>query len=131
MLKLAAAITLVLTISTATTTAGGHYEEGVSSYTNGHYSQAVGHYRQAAMRGSTFAQHNLASMYFMGQGVTENPIMAYMWEQLAIQSGFSSGKGFLDVYSFQLSSEEIKTANLRANVCAQSLYRDCEVPTIQ
>lgn len=131
MLKLSAIMALALTVSTTATTAGSHYDEGVNAYKTGDYSKAAGHYRQAALHGSVMAQHNLASMYFMGQGVTENPIMAYMWEQIAVENGLSGGRGFLEMYGFQLSHDEIKSAQHRATTCARSLYRDCDVPTIQ
>ena len=45
--------------------------------------EAAKWYRKSADQGEATGQHNLASMYYYGQGVPQNYVQAYKWLNLA------------------------------------------------
>ena len=63
------------------------YEDGLGIEKD--YARAVASYRDAAMRGASRAQFNLAAMYSSGRGVALDYVTAYMWFSRAASAGDS------------------------------------------
>lgn len=80
------------TYHTALRSAKGHPNEmarwrGLWSYNNGKYSDARRHFERAAYYGDKPAQLVLSMMYWHGEGVNPDPVMAYIWADLAAERG--------------------------------------------
>lgn len=118
---LAAAISL----SAGSFTQNSDYQQGVEAFLKGDYVRAADHYYKAATNGHAEAQNNLAAMYYMGQGVTEDAISARMWADLAHANGVASAKGFRTVFATELSDVEVQLASALAQECLSSGYSFC------
>lgn len=78
------------TYHTALRNAKGHPNEmarwrGLWSYSNRKYSDARRHFERAAYYGDKPAQLVLSMMYWHGEGVPSDPVMAYIWADLAAE----------------------------------------------
>ena len=68
----------------------------------------------AAEQGHSSAQHNLAIMYFTGEGVTMNAVAGYMWTEIAIAGGYAPARRLRDIASNNLTLSEIAEARVLA-----------------
>lgn len=57
--------------------------------------QAINYYELAAKKGNGFAAHNLASLYFKGEHVTQNSNKAHSYAQIAMANGVPQAELFL------------------------------------
>lgn len=60
---------------------------GMWAYDNGQPEQAKAHFERAAYFGDTLSQHFLTLMYWTGDGVDRDPVLAYVWSDLAAEGG--------------------------------------------
>jgi len=65
----------------------GPFEDAVTAYDNGDYATAIRLLRPLADQGLAEAQHDLAIMYFEGQGVSRDYAEAMKWFRLAAAQG--------------------------------------------
>ena len=83
------------TYETALLEASGHPNElnrwhGLWAYQNGRVDEAREHFERAAMYGDKLSQHALTLMYWNGdEGVARDPVVAYVWADLAAERGNS------------------------------------------
>lgn len=63
------------------------FREGYAAYTDQSYSDALKLYRQAAEAGISHAQHNLALMYYDGDGIPQDYAEAVKWFEMAAKQG--------------------------------------------
>src|SRR5690242_11712973 len=59
------------------------------------FEQAFKLFRQAAEQGNSSAEHNLASLYFYGNGVPKNYAEALKWYRKSAEQGFIPAQFFL------------------------------------
>ena len=71
------------------------FDDGLSAYSAGSFSDAANHFKQAADQGNAGAQYNLGLMYNDGQGVTKNRKEAARWFQKAAERGFAKAQDIL------------------------------------
>ncbi|MGB0506859.1 MAG: hypothetical protein ACPGGK_11755 [Pikeienuella sp.] len=102
------------------------YDEACEAYQQGDYQCAVDTFRNAVVAGSAEAQLNLSVMYFLGQGVPENPLSAYMWATLAMESGIPRAEKLRNVFGNGLDDREIAAAVSRAALCKSSNFTICD-----
>jgi TPR repeat protein len=62
-------------------------QTGVAAYRHGDYRQALADFRESAAHGDVRAEYNLGAMYYNGQGVPENYVIALKWYRLAAKQG--------------------------------------------
>jgi TPR repeat protein len=67
----------------AGTAVAGPFEDGDAAHKRGDYAEAVKWYRKAAEQGDAEAQSRLGFLYYMGQGVPQDYLLAHMWFNLA------------------------------------------------
>lgn len=72
--------------------ASGHPNElarwhGMWTYDNGHVDEARRYFERAAFYGDKLSQHFLTLIYWNGDGVERDPVMAYIWADLAAERG--------------------------------------------
>ena len=83
------------TYETALLEASGHPNElnrwhGLWAYQNGRIDEALEFFERAAMYGDKLSQHALTLMYWNGdEGVARDPVVAYVWADLAAERGTS------------------------------------------
>ena len=63
----------------ATPSWGGDFSKGWDAYNNGDYATALEEWRPLAVQGDAQAQHNLAVMYYNGEGVIQDYKTAVKW----------------------------------------------------
>ena len=72
------------------------------------------------------AQVNMGDIYWKGEGVLQNPILAHMWYNIA---SLSSHTGEVTVQRDKVAQvmtmEELKEARAKANACVNSNYQNC------
>jgi TPR repeat protein len=81
------------------------------------FKQAVFWYQQAAEQGNGVAQHNLASMYFLGQGVDRdknNNIIVYKWANLACSNGLEGSGHLREMIAKKMNILELEQAQALA-----------------
>ena len=72
--------------------------------------EAVRLYRLAAEQGLADAQHNLGDMYYNGEGVPEDYVLAYMWYNLAAAQGNETAQSNKDRAERRMTPEQIAEA---------------------
>lgn len=82
----------VETYRSAVLAASGHPNElsrwhGMWTFDNGRADEAIGHFQRAASYGDKLSQHFLTLMYWNGEGVDRDPVLAYVWADLAAERG--------------------------------------------
>lgn len=80
------------TYDVARLSAAGHPNElqrvyGIWNYDNGRREAAVDYFQRAAYYGDKLSQHLLTLMYWEGDGVERDPVLAYIWADLAAERG--------------------------------------------
>lgn len=60
---------------------------GLKAYVNGRYGEAVDHFEKAAFYADKYSQHYLSLIYWHGQGVERDQVLAYIWSDLAAERG--------------------------------------------
>src|SRR5574342_161100 len=78
---------VVLVVACATGAAAGSFEDGLSAYERGDYTQAMNLWHPLAAQGDAPAQFNLGLMYRHGQGVPQDFQEALKWYSKAADQG--------------------------------------------
>ncbi len=76
-------------LSGLTAPAWAGWDEGRAAYERGDYATAIREWLPAAVAGDARAQHVVALMYSIGEGVRQDDVQAYMWIDLAVANYFS------------------------------------------
>jgi TPR repeat protein len=79
---LIAALALILTSALA-----ADFEKGFTAYSKGDFATALEEWRPLAAQGNAAAQNNLGLMYYHGQGVPQDFIIAHMWVNVSAANG--------------------------------------------
>jgi TonB family C-terminal domain len=98
--------------------------DAVEAYEIKNYSQALKEYQTIAKLGHHEAQHNLAVMYFLGQGTKKNPIQAYAWATLAKASDDTKLQSLQDNIKQKLNAEQLGEAQQQAQSLQQQYGSD-------
>jgi uncharacterized protein len=94
----AAVAALMLAVSLAGSVAAGPAEDAaaaVAAHKRGDYAMALRLIRPLADQGDADAQNILGLMYYSGQGVPQNYVIAHMWLDLAAAGGNFTRSGIL------------------------------------
>ena len=104
----------------------GPWEDGMAAYNRGDYVPAMRVFRAMAEQGNAKAQSVLGVMYRRGQGVSRNPVRAFLWFSRAAARGDTKARAELHEVSQTMTSEELSQAREMAQTCEASNYRSCE-----
>ena len=104
----------------------GPWEDGMAAYNRGDYVPAIRVFRALAEQGNAKAQSTLGVMYRRGQGVSRNPIRAFLWFSRAVARGDAGAGAELRDVSQSMTPEELSQARVMAQACEASNYRSCE-----
>ena len=106
--------------------AAGPWEDGMTAYNRGDYMPAIRLFRPLAEQGNAKAQNVLGVMFRKGEGVPKNPLRAHMWFSFAAARGDATAKAELREVSRAMTAQEISQAEMLAQACEGSGYRQCE-----
>ena len=65
-------------------------------------------------------------MYYMGEGIPENTIKAYVWFSMAKTQGETHASTNLDLIKPRMTKQQIAQAQALAAKCYESDYKDCD-----
>ena len=97
-----------------------HYGWGVKT----NYKEALRFYRLAAPQ-VVQSQYSLGAMYYQGQGVNQDIVIAYMWFYVAAKNGNPRSKGNVNVLAKEMKPKQITKAKKLAYECIKKNYKDC------
>ena len=97
-----------------------HYGWGVKT----NYKEALRFYRLAAPQ-VVQSQYSLGVMYYQGQGVDQDIVIAYMWFYVAAENGNPRSKGNINVLAKEMKPKQIAKAQELARECVEKNYKDC------
>ncbi|MFO0997416.1 MAG: tetratricopeptide repeat protein [Alphaproteobacteria bacterium] len=83
----AVALLAVLWLPAASMPAQAGLDEGIAAYQRSDYAVALSEFQPLAKAGNPTAQYRLGQMYFLGQGVAQNPNEAAKWFRSAAEKG--------------------------------------------
>ena len=104
----------------------GPWEDGMAAYNRGDYVPAIRVFRALAEQDNAKAQGVLGVMYRRGQGVSRNPVRAFLWFSRAAARGDAGASAELRDVSQSMTPEELSQAREMAQICEASNYRSCE-----
>jgi TonB family protein len=90
--------------------AHGDYPTAVRAYQNKDYEKAYVEYRNLAELGHTDSQYAIGYMYHLGQGVTQNDMLAYGWIRLAADAGNAPAKALEPRIRAEMDEESVERA---------------------
>ncbi|UHQ23259.1 SEL1-like repeat protein [Lysobacter sp. 5GHs7-4] len=64
-----------------------HRWHGIWAYDNGRYAEAIKQFQHASRYADKYSQHFLSMMHWYGEGTDRNPVLAYIWADLAAERG--------------------------------------------
>lgn len=83
----------------------------VEAYNLGNFGLALDIFKPAAEMGDPRAQFYMGAMYYNGQGVPQDYIIAYMWMALSKKSGSKAGKEGLNLVKSKMNSNQISAGD--------------------
>jgi hypothetical protein len=84
--------------------------DGSSAYAAGFHFVARNHFQNAAYWADKVAQHNLAAMYYRGEGVDRDRARAWAWFELSAERGYPEFVGVADAVWEQLDDAQRQRA---------------------
>ncbi len=76
-------VTLMFITMLALPVVAQDFNRGLEAYNRKNYAAALEEWLPLAENGHARAQHDVGRMYFLGYGVSQNAVKAYMWVYLA------------------------------------------------
>ena len=104
------ALIVSLAMVHGTAAVAGPLEDGVSAYNRGKFSDALKLLSPLADSGEADAQYTLALMYSKGEGVTKDPVRAYMYYDLLAQGGDKDAASDRDALGSKMTPEQLAEA---------------------
>ncbi len=89
------------------------------------YREAARWYRMVAEQGLAQAQFNLGMMHNLGRGVSLDPVLAYMWADLAAANDHPKAEKLRGTLAQALIPADISKAQQLAKQCMGSNYKAC------
>ena len=71
------------------------------------------------------AQYNLGRLYYLGQGVAESLVYAYMWANYTSSNGFEMGEELAWIIAELMTPSQVEEAQQLANKCLGKNYKGC------
>ena len=65
-------------------------------------------------------------MYYYGDGVPQDNVLAYVWSSIASSLGHENAKENIGIIQNEMTSAEITKAQELSNECLNSNYQKCE-----
>lgn len=82
----------LLMVTASALPASADYDSGVAAYQRGDFAAAIEEWRAPAEAGEVAAQFSLGSLYFNGEGVSQDFDAAEKWFRKAAEQGHAGGQ---------------------------------------
>ena len=89
------------------------------------YRTSIKWYTLSAEQGNALAQYNLGRLYYLGKGVPENLVYAYMWAKQASSNGFEMGTELTELLTELMTENQIEKAKWLEKECLIKQYKSC------
>lgn len=83
---------------------------GLEEFRNNNHADALRFFKRAAFYADKPSQGMVGEMYWSGQGVEKDPVIAYAWMDLAAERGYAGFRGLRERYWNSLSAEQRQRA---------------------
>ncbi len=103
-------IALTLCLVLAPLAAHATFEDGLDAYDKQNYVSALQEFRKAAETGDSRAFGRLAGMYLYGLGTGKDYVQAYVWFDLAAQTGDIEAEKYRDTAAAELTVDQLRQA---------------------
>ena len=100
-------------------------EKGWVAYEAGDYSSARQEWEPLAMQGNADAQSNLGRMFYNGNGVPRDIVMAHMWFSVADENNHRQAGAEIPFLEEAMTPADISQAQAMARECMSSNYQNC------
>ncbi len=122
---LAIALAFTLSLTQAGSFATYHPDQtnrdrGFDAYSDGEFPRALDYFRRAARYADKPSQLAISMMYRHGEGVSADPVLAYVWADLAAERGYVSFLAYREEIWSKLSEEQQQ----RAVDIGQAMYAE-------
>ena len=114
MKKLASVIAGILLVGQSFS-ASANADRAMDLYLNQDYAQAFKLFQKTAHLGHGKSQFNLGVQYLRGQGVPQDPVLAYAYLAVAIENGFLTARQALKTVERRLTPTQTKAAKTKAD----------------
>ena len=84
--------------------------DGIDAAQRGDYKTALHEWRPLAEQGDAGGQYNMGVLYYYGEGVSQDYILAHMWFSLAVLNGNERGIKGIDIVAKEMTPEQIAEA---------------------
>ncbi len=111
--------TLVCMLILLSAVAAADFLDATEAYEKKDYLTAFKEYQALAKLGHHEAQHNLAVMYYLGQGTEKNPVQAYAWSSLAKASDDEKLQALQTKIQANLSKQQFIEAQKQSELLEQ------------
>jgi hypothetical protein len=91
---------------------GAGWDEAEAAFASGDYETAAREYRVLAEQGDSWSQNNLGFMYYFGQGVPQDFVLAYMWITLAASKQFTGEDRDIAIQNRDAVAEKMTPAQI-------------------
>ena len=89
---------------------GDDYQDGVDAYKRKDYKTAYKLWLPLAEQGNAKAQYNLGVMYYNGQGVPQDYVLAHMWWSISSANGDKDAVTNRNIVEKKMSKQQIEKA---------------------
>ena len=116
---------VISVVMLATSAFAQDLNKAVDAYNAGDYDTALQEWRLLAEQGDALAQFILGDMYYNGQGVLQDNVLAHMWLNLGAVNGHELGAKNRDIIAKKMTPQAIEQAQEMASECMSSDYKNC------
>ena len=116
---------VISVVMLATSAFAQDLNKAVDAYNAGDYDTALQEWRLLAEQGDALAQFILGDMYYNGQGVLQDNVLAHMWFNLGAANGNENGAKGRDFAAKKMTPQAIEQAQKMARECMSNDYKNC------
>ena len=119
------AAAVISVVMLATSAFAQDFQKGFEAYNAGDYATALQEWRPLAEQGNARVQTLLGIMYFRGEGVLQDNVLAHMWLNLAAANGYENAVKARGIIVKKMTPQDISKAQELARECMSNNYKNC------
>ena len=115
----AVALGLSLLFANVSVCSAQDLQKGLEAALKGDYATALREWSLLAAQGLANAQYNLGWMYYIGLGIIQDNVYAYMWYNIAASGGDANAVNERDVIAKKMTPSQLEKAQDLASECVK------------
>ena len=116
---------VISVVMLATSAFAQDFDKGLEAHEAGDYATALQEWRPLAEQGNARVQTLLGIMYFRGEGVLQDNVLAHMWLNLAAANGYENAVKARGIIVKKMTPQDISKAQELARECMSNNYKNC------